>query len=135
MISGLLKLMRKISEAIADSQDYSLVLGRIVNLLAENLEVDVCSVYEFDSKRQALVLAATYGLNPNSVGNVAMKPGEGLTGNCYSKRAVINVADPEQHSDYMFFPNTGEENYHSFLGIPISVGGKCVGVLTLQTRM
>lgn len=132
MISGLLKLMRKISEAIAESQDYSLVLGRIVNLLADNLEVDVCSVYEFDSKRQALVLAATHGLNPDSVGLVSMKPGEGLTGNCYSKRAVINVSDPEQHPDYMFFPNTGEEKYHSFLGIPISVGGKCVGVLTLQ---
>ncbi len=133
MVSGLLKLMRKISEAIADSQDYSLVLGRIVTLLAESLEVDVCSVYEFDSKRQVLVLAATHGLNPDSVGKVTMRPGEGLTGCCYSQRSVVNIADPEHHPDFVFFPNTGEEKYQSFLGIPISVGGKCVGVLTLQS--
>jgi len=132
MDSKLLIILSRISEIIADGQDYEKVLSKIVRLLSENLGVDVCSVYAYEEKEKKLILAATCGLNKSSVGEVRMAPGEGLTGTSFSTRTVINTANPEKRLEFKYFPDTGEKKFKSFLAAPLLVGGKCLGVLTIQ---
>lgn len=132
MVNKLLSILRKISEIIAESEDCGAALSRIVGTLAKSLNVDVCSVYVYNSKDDELVLAATCGLNADSVGKVRMKSGRGLTGHSFKTREILNVSNPEQHPDFIYFKDTGEEAYKSFLAVPLSIAGRCVGILTLQ---
>ena len=132
MDSKLLIILSRISEIIASGKEYEKALDEIVELLAENLDVDVCSVYAYEEKENALILAATCGLKKSSVGEVRMAPGEGLTGTSFSTRTVINTASPEKRPEFKYFPDTGEKKFKSFLAAPLLVGGKCFGVLTIQ---
>ena len=133
MLGNLLKILRQISEIIAKTSDYDFTLAQIVTVLAEELHVDVCSVYEYDEKNNELILAATYGLAPESVKKVVMKPGEGLTGTSFKERRILNLADPQNHPKFKLFDNIGEERYHSFLSVPLTISGKCLGILTIQS--
>jgi phosphotransferase system enzyme I (PtsP) len=119
---------------IAKVEDSREVLSKIVTILARSLDVDVCSVYEYDIDRDQLVLTATFGLNQEAVGRVMMPPGTGLTGACFKKNQIINVENPSQHPDFVYFDSTGEEKFNSYMGIPLAIGGKVVGVLTLQRQ-
>lgn len=130
----LLSVLRNISEVIAKVEDSREVLSKIVTILARSLDVDVCSVYEYDTDRNQLVLTATFGLNQEAVGGVMMPPGTGLTGACFKKNEIINIENPSQHPDFIYFGNTGEEKFNSYIGIPLAIGGKVVGVLTLQRQ-
>ena len=134
MLNKLLDILKTISEVIAKNDDYNMILSEIVKILALGLNADVCSIYIFDKKLNELHLSATYGLNKISVGQVKMLPGEGLTGNSFRKQKTMNISNPEKHPKYKYFENTGEEIFKSFLAIPLSVGGTCVGVLTIQDR-
>ncbi len=134
MVNKLLNILRKISEIIAKEDDSSAVISDIVRILAETLNVEVCSVYIHDAKADELILAATHGLNAEAVGAVRMKTGEGLSGHCFKQREIVNISNPERHPNYKYFESTGEEAYKSFLAVPLSVGGRCVGILTLQRR-
>ncbi|MFA6102594.1 MAG: phosphoenolpyruvate--protein phosphotransferase [Victivallaceae bacterium] len=130
----LLTVLRNISEVIAKVEDSGEVLTKIVKILARNLDVDVCSVYEYDKDSNQLVLTATCGLNPEAVGRVMMAPGKGLTGTCFKNKEIINIENPAKHPDYIFFGNTGEEKLNSYMGVPLATGGRVVGVLTLQRQ-
>jgi phosphotransferase system enzyme I (PtsP) len=130
----LLTVLRNISEVIAKVEDSGEVLTKIVKILARNLDVDVCSVYEYDKSSNKLVLTATCGLNPDAVGKVVMPPGKGLTGTCFESKEIINIENPSKHPNYIFFGNTGEENLNSYMGVPLATGGRVVGVLTLQRQ-
>lgn len=130
----LLTVLRNISEVIAKVEDSREVLSKIVTILARSLDVEVCSVYEYDTDRDQLVLTATFGLNQEAVGRVMMPPGTGLTGTCFKKNQIINVENPSQYPDFVYFDNTGEEKFNSYMGIPLAIGGKVVGVLTLQRQ-
>lgn len=132
MEKKLLTLLRQISEIIAGSDDYQTVLATVVEVLSRNLKVDVCSVYVYDEGKNELILAATEGLRQQAVGNVKMKPGVGLTGESFKQREILNLIDPEQHPRFVFFKNTGEEKYKSFLSVPLNVAGRSVGMIVLQ---
>lgn len=133
MLNKILNILKYISEIIAKNEDCSTVLSQIVETVAKNLEVEVCSVYVYDDESDSLMLNATYGLNPKSAGKVAMKPGEGLTGISFQKNEVLNISQPEKHPAFKYFKNTGEEKYNSLLAVPLSIGGNCIGVLVLQS--
>ncbi len=132
MPNRLLDILRMISEVIAKSGDHRSVLSEIVDILAESLKVEVCSVYIYEESSDELVLTATKGLHIDSVGKVRMKNGEGLTGVSFKTRDILNLADPAQDPRFMFFEETGEERYKSFLSVPLTVGGRCVGILVIQ---
>ena len=121
-----------ISEIIAKSDNCDVVLADIVGVLAESLKVEVCSVYVHDELSDELVLAATEGLHKDSVGKVRMKSGEGLTGVSFKRREILNLANPANDPRFRFFEETGEERFKSFLSVPLSVGGRCVGILVIQ---
>ncbi len=132
MAEKLLQLLRNISEVIAHADDNAVALSRVVRILAQGLEVDVCSVYEHNISEDRLVLLATHGLKKSAIGQVSMNPGEGLTGRCFKQKKIINVANPAEVPGYKYFGNTGEERFHSFMAIPLIMAGSCVGVFTLQ---
>ena len=77
-------------------------------------ETDVCSIYLLDERTQRLRLAATAGLEQSAVGKVTMSVGEGLTGMAIEKLEPVMAVDAFSHPRYKYFPETGEERYHSF---------------------
>jgi signal transduction protein with GAF and PtsI domain len=123
----------EIRDLIATYLDPGRALDAIVQNLKVRLQSDVCSVYLLKPDRLNLVLAATVGLNPSSVGRVSMSLDEGLMGLVAQELRPIVVEDAPRHSRFKYFHSAGEEPYHSFLGIPLSERGLLQGVLVLQT--
>ncbi|HND55417.1 MAG TPA: alpha-glucan family phosphorylase, partial [Pirellulaceae bacterium] len=108
-------------------------LTQLVELIQRELRSDVCSVYLVEPSRSHLVLAATHGLLADAVGKVRMPIREGLVGLVAEQMRPIVVEEAEKHPRFKYFPETGEEVYHSFLGVPIVDMGVLQGVLVLQT--
>jgi phosphotransferase system enzyme I (PtsP) len=125
----------ELSAIITDASDLDAMLQRIVDTAALHMEADVCSVYLFDETSKELVLRATRGLLPSSVGNVRLRPGEGLTGLAFSEQRPICEGDAPSHPAYRYFPGIGEEVYRSFVAVPILRGRRPVGAMTLQSKL
>jgi phosphotransferase system enzyme I (PtsP) len=102
-------------------------------VVAERAGTDVCSLYILDPRAQRLTLWATTGLERSAVGKVTMSVEEGLTGMAIEKLEPVMAVDAITHPRYKFFPETGEEKYHSFVGVPIVERGTPIGVLVVQT--
>ncbi len=130
-----LSLIKTISSIGGDAAgDLRETLDRIVTSIATGMEVEVCSLYLFDPERERLFLRATVGLDRDSVGKVSMRVNEGLVGLVIETMAPVAVPDAMSHERYKYFPETGEERYHSFLGVPIQIGKRQpIGVLVAQT--
>ena len=126
-------LLRRLVEVVAAPVSPQQRLDRIVTLIASNRVADVCSVY-FNRAGETLELFATVGLAPEAVHQTRMAVGEGLVGTIAAQGKVINTADAQTHPNFRYFPETGEEIYQSFLGVPILRAGRVVGVLTVQNR-
>jgi phosphotransferase system enzyme I (PtsP) len=130
---SLLLTLEEISQLVAHSHDPRETLANIVRLIQGRFHTAVCSVYLLEPSARELVLAATVGLDPSAVGRVRMRLDEGLTGLTAEKMAPVMVADARQHPRFKYFPETGEDPYHSFLGVPLVEGGALQGVLVVQT--
>jgi phosphotransferase system enzyme I (PtsP) len=131
--SSLLLTLEEISQLVSHSHDPGETLANIVRLIQGRFHTAVCSVYVLEPERGELVLGATVGLKPESVGKVRMRLDEGLTGLVAEKMAPVTVADAFQHPRFKYFPEAGEDPYHSFLGVPLVEGGALQGVLVVQT--
>jgi enoyl-[acyl-carrier protein] reductase II len=132
-LSGSRRLLRRLVDVVAEPVAPQQRLDRIVSIVAANLVAEVCSVY-FHRAGDVLELFATEGLAKEAVHLTRMRVGEGLVGTIAAQGAVINTADARNHPNFRYFPETGEEVYHSFLGVPILREGRVVGVLTVQNR-
>jgi phosphotransferase system enzyme I (PtsP) len=97
------------------------------------METEVCSLYILDRPKNRLTLVATMGLDQESVGKVSMGIDEGLTGLVIEKMRPVMAVDAQAHPRYKYFPETGEERFHSFLGVPLIEKRKPLGVLVIQT--
>jgi phosphotransferase system enzyme I (PtsP) len=128
-----LQLLEEIGNLITQSHDLRASAQGIVETIAAQLAMEVCSIYAFGRARDVLTLWATTGLDPASVGRVTMGIDEGLTGIVVQKLEPVMAIDALVHPRYKYFPETGEERYHSFLGVPVVDRGKPVGVLVVQT--
>jgi phosphotransferase system, enzyme I, PtsP len=116
------------------SDDLRDTLDRVVAAIAAGMEAEVCSLYLFDPQRERVVLRATVGLDRESVGRVSMRVNEGLVGLVLEQNEPLCVPDAMSHPRYKYFPETSEERYHTFLGVPIHDGrAKPLGVLVTQT--
>src|ERR1700733_7695556 len=109
-------------------------LMNVVALIATHFNTDVCSAYLLDPARSNLVLAATLGLHPRSIGTLRMPLNEGLTGLVAERVVPVAVADVRNHPRFKFFKESGEEEYLSFLGVPLIDRGVLQGVLIVQTK-
>jgi phosphotransferase system enzyme I (PtsP) len=126
--------LEDISALILQSHDLDETLRNIVSLVARRMKADVCSIYLLDHDQRTLRLRATKGLSRKAVGKVTMQIGEGLTGMAAQERHPVAIKEPEKHPRYRYFKETGEEKFHSFLGIPLFDRNAPLGVIVLQTR-
>jgi len=135
MVDKLLAILKHISEIIAEGSSGKSMLQYIVAYLAESLEVEVCSIYIHDKMSDELIMKATCGLSQESIDSVKMNVGEGLTGQSFSNREILNIQNPSEHPEFIYFDKSGEEEYHSFLSVPLVAGGLCVGILVIQRKV
>jgi starch phosphorylase len=129
---ALLWTLEEISRLVSHSGNPSETLTNIVQLIQRQFTTDVCSVYLLEADRATLVLAATVGLRPESVGRIRMRLTEGLAGLVAEELIPIVLADATRHPRFKYFPETGEDPYHAFLGIPLLDRGLLQGVLVVQ---
>jgi phosphotransferase system, enzyme I, PtsP len=128
-----LDILEDISTLISHSHDLQETLESIVATVADRMQTEVCSIYILDRDKNRLTLRATEGLDPESVGKVSMGTGEGLTGLVIERMKPVMVADTLAHPRYKYFPETHEEHFHSFLGVPLIERKLPLGVLVVQT--
>jgi phosphotransferase system enzyme I (PtsP) len=131
--SSLLLTLGEITQLVVHSRDSTETLNNIVRLIQGRFHTAVCSVYVLDPDRSDLVLGATIGLAPSSVGRVRMPLSEGLTGLVGEQLGPVMVPDAFRHKRFKYFPESGEDPYRSFLGVPLLEGGTLQGVLVVQT--
>ena len=117
----------------APNGDPIYALGAAVEQLQAQLAVDVCSVYLLEADRTHLLLAATIGLRPESVGTVRMALHEGLTGMVAEELRPVAVENVKKHPRFKLFAGAGEDSYHGFLGVPLFDREFLQGVLIVQT--
>jgi phosphotransferase system enzyme I (PtsP) len=108
-------------------------LDRIVRQIANNMVAEVCSAYVLRSDG-VLELYATEGLNKDAVHLAQLKMGQGLVGTIAASAQSLNLSDAQAHPAFRYLPETGEEIYHSFLGVPILRAGRSLGVLVVQNK-
>src|SRR6478672_8968663 len=108
-------------------------LTNLVALIARRFKTDVCSVYLLEPDRANLVLAATVGLNPESIGDLRMGIHEGLVGLVAESVGPVNVEKVKNHPRFKYFSESGEDSFQSFLGVPLIERGVLQGVLVVQT--
>jgi starch phosphorylase len=109
-------------------------LMNVVALIATRFNTDVCSAYLLEPDRSNLVLAATLGLHPRSIGKLRMPLNEGLAGLVAEQVLPVAVDDVKNHPRFKYFKESGEDDYRSFLGVPLIDGGILQGVLVVQTK-
>jgi phosphotransferase system enzyme I (PtsP) len=127
------QLLRRLREVMAARESVQERLDKVVTLIAGNMVAEVSSLYLL-RRDGSLELFATEGLNREAVHNTHLKAGEGLVGLIAEQAEAKQYPDAQAHPAFSFRPETGEEVYHSFLGVPILRGGNAIGVLTVQNR-
>ena len=126
-------LLRRLREVMAEPVSAQDRLDKVVVLIAANMVAEVCSVYVLRVDG-TLELYATEGLKREAVHETVLKADEGLVGLVASEANPINLSDAQAHPAFSFRPETGEEIYHSFLGVPVLRAGNTLGVLVVQNR-
>ncbi len=133
-VGGPRVLLRQLREVMAEPESSQKRLDKIVVMIAANMVAEVCSVY-FMRPGKRLELYATEGLNAEAVHKVFLDVGVGLVGTIADEAKPLNLADAQAHPSFAYLPETGEEIYHSFLGVPILRSGHTLGVLVVQNKV
>jgi len=127
------KLLGRLRDTLAESGAGQERLDRITTIIADSMGTEVCSIYLFRDA-ETLELCATEGLNKEAVHQTRMRVGEGLVGRVARKGRPVNTPDAPSARGFRFMPETGEEIYSSFLGLPIQRLGETLGVLVVQSK-
>ncbi|MEJ1160385.1 phosphoenolpyruvate--protein phosphotransferase [Prosthecomicrobium sp. N25] len=126
-------LLRRLREVMAEPISAQERLDKIVEQIANNMVAEVCSVYVLRAD-DTLELYATVGLNRAAVHQTSLKVGEGLVGLIAAEARYLNLANAQVHPAFAYRPETGEEMYNAFLGVPILRAGRTLGVLVVQNK-
>ena len=126
-------LLKQIREAMAGESPAQAKLDMVVRIIAGSMVAEVCSIYLRRAGGE-LELFATEGLSRDAVHVTRMKVGEGLVGEIVRLGRPLNLSDAPNHPAFAYRPETGEDPYHSFLGVPLLRGGRPIGVLVVQNR-
>ncbi|TIT03543.1 phosphoenolpyruvate--protein phosphotransferase [Mesorhizobium sp.] len=126
----LLKRLRELMQEPLEPQER---LDRIVRDIASNMVAEVCSLYVLRAD-SVLELYATEGLNPKAVHLAQLRLGEGLVGTIAASARPLNLSNAQEHPAFAYLPETGEEIYNSFLGVPVLRAGRTLGVLVVQNK-
>ena len=127
-------LLKRLRELMAEPLEPQERLDQIVRQIASNMVAEVCSAYVLRADG-VLELYATEGLNKDAVHLAQLKMGQGLVGTIAASAQPLNLSDAQAHPAFRYLPETGEEIYHSFLGVPILRAGRSLGVLVVQNKV
>ena len=127
------QLLTRLRDTLAEDGDGQQRLDHITQLVAAGVGVEVCSIY-LRRDRQTLELCATEGLKQESVHVTRLRYGEGLVGRVANEANPVNADDATTEKGFRYMPETGEEMYSSFLGVPIQRLGEVLGVLVIQSK-
>ena len=127
------RLMKAIREAMAGTESVQERLDDFVEAITDAMGVRVASIYLLRDGEE-LELSATKGLKKSAVHETRMRPGEGLVGHVALTARPLNLNDAPSHPLFSYRPETGEDEFKTFLGVPILRGGRVLGVLVAQTR-
>lgn len=126
-------LLRRLHRVMAGPGTGQERLDRVVGEIARNMVAEVCSVY-LVRPGDRLELFSTQGLKQSAVHKTSLKVGEGLVGLIAERGVPLNLPEASEHPKYVYLPETGEEQYHSFMGVPIIRNGQVVGALIVQNE-
>jgi len=126
-------LLKQLREVMAGAGSAEARLGTVVRIIAANMVAEVCSVYLMRAG-EVLELFATEGLKPEAVHVTRLRVGEGLVGDIAAHARPLNLADAQTHPQFAYKPETGEEIYHSLMGVPVLRNSRVIGVLVVQNR-
>jgi len=131
--AGSRRLLTRLREVMASPDTTQVKLNSVVQLIAQDMVAEVCSLY-IRKAGDVLELSATQGLRQEAVHQTRLYVGEGLVGDIASHARPLALAEAQAHPNFAFKPETGEEIYHSLLGVPILRDGRVLGVLVIQNR-
>ncbi|MBN9269170.1 MAG: phosphoenolpyruvate--protein phosphotransferase [Mesorhizobium sp.] len=131
--SGPRVLVKRLRELMQEPLEPQERLDRIVRDIASNMVAEVCSLYVLRAD-SVLELYATEGLNPNAVHLAQLRLGQGLVGTIAASARPLNLSNAQEHPAFAYLPETGEEIYNSFLGVPVLRAGRTLGVLVVQNK-
>jgi starch phosphorylase len=134
MDANLVLTLDEITSLTQDGGKPSDTLMNVVALIASRFRTDVCSAYLLEPDRSNLVLAASLGLHAHCIGALRMPLHEGLAGLVAEQCRPVAVDDASRHPRYKYFKESGEEEYRSFLGVPLIDRGILQGVIVVQTK-
>ncbi len=127
------RLLARLRDVMAGGGTAEERLDKVVTLIAADMVAEVCSCYVMRAG-EVLELFATEGLRKDAVHQTRLRVAEGLVGDIAAHARPLALADAHSHPMFAYRPETGEENFHSLMGVPIIRGGKVIGVLVVQNR-
>ncbi len=128
----MLTSLKQIIQEVAQLPDLDSALSRLVRMVKDTMQVDVCSIYLADYSTEQLILTATVGLDESAIGKVKIGFYEGLIGLIGDREEPLNIEDAQTHPRFKHFPEVKEDNYHAFIGTPIIHQRKVLGVIAMQ---
>ena len=126
-------LLRRLRELMASPGELQPRLDQIVKIIAANMVAEVCSVY-LARAGDMLELFSTEGLNPQAIHQTRLRFGEGLVGRIAALATPVSLSDAQKDPNFAYRPETGEEIYHSFMGVPIIRSNRVIGVVVVQNK-
>ncbi len=130
---GSRRLLKRLRDLMAGGGSGQERLNQVVRIIAADLVAEVCSIYIMRAG-EVLELFATQGLKQEAVHKTRLAVGEGIVGDIAAHARSLALADAQSHPNFAYRPETGEEIYHSLMGVPILRGGRVLGVLVIQNR-
>jgi phosphotransferase system enzyme I (PtsP) len=124
------EILTGLHDVMASRSGAQAKLNKVVQIIAEAMASEVCSIYLL--RDGVLELFATVGLNQKAVHVTRLAMGEGLVGTIAEQVAVLNLDEASRHPEFAYRPETGEELFHSFAGVPIVRRERAIGVLSVQ---
>ena len=129
-VSAARQILTSLHDVMASRSNAQSKLNTVVDVIGQGLDSEVCSIYLL--REGMLELFATRGLAQEAVHVTRMDIGEGLVGSIAQTSEMLNLAEATAHPDFSYRPETGEDKYHSFAGVPIVRRERAVGVLCVQ---
>jgi len=127
------RLLARVRDVMAGEGSAQSRLDKITAIIAADLVTEVCSVY-VRRAGDVLELFSTQGLSPKAVHVTRLRFGEGLIGEIAARAAPLALSDAQAHPNFVFRPETGEDEFHSLMGVPVLRAGRVVGVAAVQNK-
>ncbi|MGB5324018.1 MAG: phosphoenolpyruvate--protein phosphotransferase [Pseudomonadales bacterium] len=128
----MLQSLSNIVQRVNTAPDLQSALDIIVRDVRRAMGTEVCTVYMAEHRKKVLVFTATEGLNREALGTISLKFGQGLVGQVAAREEPINTSNAQDHPDFRYLEEIGEEAFNSFLGVPIVHHRNVLGVLVVQ---